>query len=325
METMKKPLQILLALAAGLLIVAGSAMAYPDKPVRIIVPWPAGGGADYVARALGKELSALWKQSVIVENVGGAGSIIGAEKAARSAPDGYTVMLTINGTITSNRFLYKTLPYDPDKSFIPVSMLVQSGQLILVNSAVKAKSMEELVDQIRSHPNSMSYASYGKGTQPNLLFELLKKRENIDILHVPYKGLAPALTAVMANEVQMTVVSPSSATGALNSGRAKPVAIGSESRSSIMPDVPTVKEAGFPYMAATIWFGLFAPAGTPASIVDRLQNDISTVIRKPDFSKSLEERGFDVVASNSTEFSEIIQEETARTAEMADAANVRPE
>ncbi|WP_245153685.1 Bug family tripartite tricarboxylate transporter substrate binding protein [Allopusillimonas ginsengisoli] len=322
---MKKPLQILLALAAGLLIVAGSAMAYPDKPVRIIVPWPAGGGADYVARALGKELSALWKQSVIVENVGGAGSIIGAEKAARSAPDGYTVMLTINGTITSNRFLYKTLPYDPDKSFIPVSMLVQSGQLILVNSAVKAKSMEELVDQIRSHPNSMSYASYGKGTQPNLLFELLKKRENIDILHVPYKGLAPALTAVMANEVQMTVVSPSSATGALNSGRAKPVAIGSESRSSIMPDVPTVKEAGFPYMAATIWFGLFAPAGTPASIVDRLQNDISTVIRKPDFSKSLEERGFDVVASNSTEFSEIIQEETARTAEMADAANVRPE
>lgn len=322
---MKKSLLKLLALATGLLIGTGSAMAYPDKPVRIIVPWPAGGGADYVARAFGKELSELWKQSVIVENVGGAGSIIGAEKAARSAPDGYTVMLTINGTITSNRFLYKALPYDPDKSFIPVSMLVQSGQLILLSSAVKAKSMTELVDQIRSHPNAMSYASYGKGTQPNLLFELLKKRENIDILHVPYKGLAPALTAVMANEVQMTVVSPSSATGALNSGRAKPVAIGSESRSSIMPDVPTVKEAGFPYMAATIWFGLFAPEGTPASIVDRLQKDISTVVKKPDFAKSLEERGFDIVASNSTEFSEIIQEETARTAEMADAANVKPE
>lgn len=322
---MKSILLKLLAISAGLLIGSTSAAAYPDKPVRIIVPWPAGGGADYVARAFGKELSDLWKQSVIIENVGGAGSVIGAERAARAAPDGYTLMLTINGTITSNRFLYKSLPYDPDKSFVPVSQLVQSGQLILVSSAVQANSMKELVEQIRKSPNSMSYASYGNGTQPNLLFELMKKREGIDILHVPYKGLAPALTAVMANEVQMTVVSPSSATGALNSGRAKPIAIGSASRSSALPDVPTVSEANFPYMAATIWFGLFSPAGTPPEIVQKLQSDIATVVRQPAFAKSLEERGFDIVASDSAQFVKVIQEETARTAEMAEAANIKPE
>lgn len=322
---MKSTLLKLLAISAGLLMGATSAAAYPDKPVRIIVPWPAGGGADFVARAFGKELSDLWSQSVIIENVGGAGSVIGAERAARSTPDGYTLMLTINGTITSNRFLYKSLPYDPDKSFVPVSQLVQSGQLILVSSAVQASSMQELVDQIRRSPNSMSYASYGNGTQPNLLFELMKKREGVDILHVPYKGLAPALTAVMANEVQMTVVSPSSATGALNSGRAKPIAIGSPSRSSALPDVPTVSEANFPYMAATIWFGLFAPAGTPTDIIKKLQGDITKVVSQPVFAKSLEERGFDIVASDSEQFVRVIQEETARTAEMAEAANIKPE
>lgn len=321
---MKKIIFNLFFVVVSFFISAG-AMAFPDKPVRIVVPWPAGGGADYIARTFGKELSELWNQSVIIENVGGAGSVIGAEKAARSTADGYTLMLTINGTITSNRFLYKSLSYDPDKSFIPVSLLVQSGQLILVSSEVKATSMAELVDQIRKQPTAMSYASYGRGTQPNLLFELMKKRENIDLLHVPYKGLAPALTAVMANEVQMTVVSPSSATAAMSSGRAKPLAIGSEIRSSMLPDTPTVMEAGFPYMAATIWFGMFAPEGTPMEIVNKVQQDIATIVKKPDFAKSLESRGFDIVANNSEQFTAIIQDEVARTAEMAAAANVKPE
>lgn len=324
-ETMKKYMGIALAVLTGLLVSMGSAMAFPDKPVRIIVPWPAGGGADYAARAFGKELSELWKQSVVVENLGGAGSIIGAEKAARSAPDGYTLMLTINGTITSNRFLYKSLPYDPDRSFMPVSLLMQSGQLILVNSSVKATSMKELIEQARRSPGSISYASYGNGTQPHLLFELMKKREKLDILHVPYKGLAPAMTAVMSNEVQMTVVSPSSATAALSSGRTKPVAIGSTKRAGIMPNVQTVAEAGYPYMEATIWFGLFAPKGTPQAIVDKVQKDIATVVKKSEFAKTLEERGFDVVASTPAQFTKVIHDETARIAEMAEAANVKPE
>jgi len=317
-------LKVAILLITGL-VSAGNAIAFPDKPVTIVVPWPAGGGADYIARFFGKELSALWKHSVIIENAGGAGSIIGAEKAARAAPDGYTLMLTINGTITSNRFLYKSLPYDPDKSFVPISLLVQSGQLILLNSSVKADSMKELVEEIRKHPDSMSYASYGKGTQPNLMFELLKKREGLELLHVPYKGLAPALTAVMSNEVQMTVVSPSSATAALNSKRAKGIAIGSESRSRMIPGVQTVSEAGFPYMGATIWFGLFAPSGTPKDIINKVQEDIAAIAKKPAFAGQLQERGFDVVAGNSEVFTAVIQDEVKRTAEMAKAANVKPE
>ena len=312
-------------LAAGLLIGTTQAMAYPDKPVRVIVPWPAGGGADYVGRAFGKELSEIWKQPVVIDNIGGAGSIVGAERAARATPDGYTFMVTINGTITSNRFLYKNMPYDPDRSFMPVSLLVQSGQLILVNKSVKADNLKDFVDYVRKQPGGVSYASYGNGTQPHLLFELLKKREKIDMLHVPYKGLAPALTGVMGNEVQLTIVSPSSATAALGSGRTKPLAIGSSTRASVMPNVPTVAESGYPYLNATIWFGMFAPKGTPQAIIDKVQKDIATVVKRPDFAKALEERGFDIVASTPAQFTKVIQEEVARTAEMAEAANVKPE
>jgi len=309
------------------LVGPGVALAqnYPDKPVRLVVPWPAGGGADYVARAYAKELSDLWKQPIVIDNVAGAGSIVGAERAARATPDGYTLMLTINGTITSNRFLYKKLPYDPDRSFIPVSLMVQSGQLILASAGVQANSLRELVEEARRKPGSIAYASYGSGTQPHLLFEILKKRENIDLLHVPYKGLAPALSSLMANEAQLTIVSPSSATAALSSGRTKALAIGSSKRAAVLPNIPTVDEAGFPYLNAAIWFGLFAPAGTPQAIVDKLQKDVAQISRKREFTAAMEERGFDVVASTAAQFQKVIRDETVRVGDMAEAAKVKPE
>lgn len=315
-------LGFLLATAIG---VAAQAQTFPDKPVRLIVPWPAGGGADYVARTYGKELSELWKQPVVVENIGGAGSIVGAERAARAAPDGYTLMVTINGTITSNRFLYKSLSYDPDRSFAPISLMVQSGQLILASSAVQANNLKELVEEARRKPDSLAYASYGSGTQPHLLFELLKKREKADLLHVPYKGLAPALTSLMSNEAQLTIVSPSSATAAIASGRTKPLAIGSLKRSSMLPNVPTAVEAGFPYLSSSIWFGMFAPASTPPAVINKIQRDIAHVSQKADFSKVLSERGFEVVASTPAQFVKVIHDEVSQVAEMVEAANVKPE
>lgn len=320
-RTFLQALMLALGVAAGVV----HAQSFPDKPVRIVVPWPPGGGADYVARTYAKELSDLWNQTVVVDNVSGAGSILGAERVARAEPDGYTLMLTINGTITSNRFLYKSLPYDPDRSFVPVSLLVQSGQLILASSAIRANSLKELVDEARKNPTGFAYASYGNGTQPHLLFELLKKREKVELLHVPYKGLAPALTAVMGNEAQLTIVSPSSASAALSSGRAKALAIGSSTRAAGLPNVPTVEEAGFPYLKSTVWFGLFAPANTPASVVGKLQKDVEKVSRKRAFAANMEERGFDVVASTSEQFQKLIREETAQVAEMVEVAKVRPE
>jgi len=315
-------LSFLLVTAFG---VATQAQTFPSKPVRLIVPWPAGGGADFVARTYGKELSELWKQPVLVENISGAGSSVGAERAARAAPDGYTLMVTINGTVTSNRFLYKSLPYDPDRSFAPISLMVQSGQLILASSTVQATNLKELVNEARRKPGSLAYASYGRGTQPHLLFELLKKREKVDLLHVPYKGLAPALTSLMSSEAQLTIVSPSSATAAMASGRTKPLAIGSLKRSPMLPNVPTAVEAGFPYLSSSIWFGIFAPAGTPAAVIEKVQRDLVQVSQEAEFSKSLSERGFEVVASTPAQFMKVIHDEIAQTAEMVEAANVKPE
>ena len=318
-------LRVFTVAAAVLWAGFAAAQSFPAKPVKIVVPWPTGGGADYVARTFGNELSKVWGQPVIVENLAGAGSIVGASRVAQSPPDGYTLMLTINGTLVGNRFLYKQLAYDPDRSFVPVSLLVQSGQLILASSALPVSSMRELVEYAKREPEKVAYASYGLGTQPHLSFEIMNKRENIKMLHVPYKGLAPAISSVMGNDVQLTIVSPSSATAAIQSGRAKAIAIGSDTRGSTLPDVPTVAESGFPYMRSTIWFGLFAPAGTPSSIVDKIQGDIVRVTSNAGFSKGLSDRGFDVMASDGTKLSAMIKEEVGRTAEMVEAAGVKPE
>ncbi len=322
---MRRAFLTLMVLAGVAASGLAQAQNWPDKPVRLIVPWPPGGGADFIARTYGKKLSEMWKQPVVIENVAGAGSIVGAERVARAAPDGNTLMLTINGTITGNRFLYKSLPYDPDRSFVPVSLVVQSGQLILASSELKANSLKELVDEARKTGKNISYASYGKGTQPHLLFELLKKREHVDLLHVPYKGLAPVLTALMSNEAQLTIVSPSSASAALATGRVKPLAIGSTKRAAVLPKVPTVEESGFPYLQSAIWFGLFAPAGTPAAVVDKLQRDIAKISHDRAFAAGLEERGFDVVASTPTQFQAVIRDETTQTREMAEAAKIQPD
>lgn len=322
---MSKIMRVLVALCMSLGIAGVGAQAFPSKPVRIIVPWPVGGGADYVARAFGAELAKVWGQPVVVDNIGGAGSIIGAERVTKAAPDGHTLMLTINGTIVGNRFLYKQLPYDSDRGFMPISLLVQSGQLILASADLKAKSLREIVDLARRESGKIAYASYGRGTQPHLLFEVLGKREKLSFLHVPYKGLAPALTAVMAGEVQLTVVSPSSADAAMKSGRVKPIAIGSDTRAKTLPDVPTVTESGFPFLRSSIWFGLFAPPGTPTALIERIHADISNVAKDAEFAKRLTDRGLDVVAAGPSQFAALIKDEVERTAEAVEAAGIVPE
>ena len=298
---------------------------YPDRTVKFIVPWPAGGGADFMARTFGKELSALWGQPVIFENVGGAGSIIGAERAATATPDGYTLMLTINGTVVSNRFMYKKLPYDPDKDLVPVSLLVKNGMLILSPASLQASNLRELVELARREPEKVVFASYGNGTQPHLLFETMNKRESIRLLHVPYRGLAPAVTAVTAGEAQLTLVTRSSAEGAMATGRVKALAIGSDKRDPKLPEVPTVREAGYPYLEAPVWFGVFAPAGTPPELAQRIQQDIAKVLRQPKHAADQTARGFELVGSTPAEFAAFIKQEVATTAEMVEAAGVKPE
>ena len=208
------PVMLLAAMLCMLSAVPALAQSFPAKPVRIVVPYPAGGSTDVIARALARELSTLWAQPVVVENISGAGSIIGAEKVATASPDGHTLLLTIDPTVVHNRFLYKKLPYDPDKSLIPVTMIARSGQFVIVHPSVTANNLRELVELARRTPGKIAYASYGIGTQTHLLFETLGKREGVQFLHVPYKGVAPATAAAVSGEVQASVGSPA-ATGAM--------------------------------------------------------------------------------------------------------------
>lgn len=301
------------------------AQKFPSRTVFIVVPYPAGGSTDVLARALANELQKLWKQSVVVENVGGASSIIGARKVAEASPDGHTLLLTIDPTVVSNRFLYKNLPYDPDKSLIPITMLAKSGQLVIANPSFPAINLRELIDAARRTPGKVAYASYGMGTQPNLLFETLGKNEGVQFLHVPYKGIAPDVNAVMAGEVQISVASPAAAGALLRAGKLKALAIGGPKRSNLFPNVPTLAESGYPYVDSVIWWGVFAPKNTSSQLVDRLSRDIAAVTKDPEFiQKYFTTFGLEPVVGTPDEFAAAIGNDVNFTSKMVKAAGVKP-
>ncbi|MSP97755.1 MAG: tripartite tricarboxylate transporter substrate binding protein [Betaproteobacteria bacterium] len=319
----------LAALAAFALTSAPATQAqpsFPSKAVRLIVPYPAGGSSDVLARAMAHEFGLLWRQPVVVENIAGAGSIIGAEKVATAAPDGHTLLLTIDPTVVANRFLYKKLPYDPDKSLAPITMLGRSGQFVLVNPSFPANNMRELIEAARRTPGKVIYSSYGPGTQPHLFFEMLAKREGLEFLHVPYKGIAPSSAAVVAGEAQITVGSPAAAGAMVKAGRLRAIAIGGGQRASRFPDVPTTAEAGYPYARAVIWFGLFAPGGTDARLIERIHTDATTIAKRPDFTeKYIHGFSLDLIANTPEEFAAAIRADVEVAAEMVKAAGVQPE
>jgi tripartite-type tricarboxylate transporter receptor subunit TctC len=302
------------------------AQQFPSRTVMIVVPYPAGGSTDVLARALAAELSKVWGQPVVVENVGGASSIIGANKVAKSAPDGHTLLLTIDPTVVSNRFLFKSLPYDPDKGLVPITLLARSGQMVLANPSFAANSLREVVDAARASPGKIAYASFGIGTTAHLMFETIGKRENVQFLHVPYKGIMPDVLAVAAGEVQLTLASPATAGPMVRAGKIKALAIGGQKRSSLFPDVPTVAEAGYPYVDSVIWWGIFAPGGTSEQLVDRTYHDVTDIVKQPDFvEKYLTKFGIDLVASTPAEMAATIRDDLKITAEMVEAAGVQPQ
>ncbi|MBC5765834.1 Bug family tripartite tricarboxylate transporter substrate binding protein [Ramlibacter albus] len=312
--------------ASALALPAFAQGTFPSKVVRIVVPFPAGGGIDVMIRAIGQELSQKWGQPVVIENKAGAGSLIGADYVARQPADGHTLLATVNQTFTSNRYLYKTLPYDPDKSFVPIIEMVESEQFILASSAVPAKDLKEFVALAKKDPVKYPYGSFGPGTQPHLAFATLAKRENIDLTHVPYKGIAPLMTALAAGEVAVSTGSGSVAGALMQAGKMKPLAITSKQRSPLYPNVPTAQEQGYGYLNASIWYGLFAPAGTPQAVVDKINADVRALLRDPAFAeKNATSRNLTVVAGTPQQFAAVIREETAVVAEMIRAADVKPE
>ncbi|MDT2024273.1 tripartite tricarboxylate transporter substrate binding protein [Methylocella sp. CPCC 101449] len=304
--------RFLLPLAALLLSpTLTMAQDFPKQMVRMIVPYPAGGGVDGLARAVADSLGRKWGQSVIIDNRPGASTMIGGEYVARAPADGTTLLFTSDSSITSNPFLFRKMSFDPIKDLAPITQLADLHQMVLVHPSVQANTLQELVALAKAKPGALNYASYGNGSQPHLLFEALKKQADIQIVQVPFRGIAPALQAVIAGDVQMTLGGPA-ALGMLEAKQLKALAIGRKQRLPALPDVPTLAEAGYPEVDPLSWFGLFAPAGTPPAIIDTIQKDVAATLADPDFNKRfVAGLGFTGVASTPQAFAQFIKDDLA--------------
>lgn len=300
--------------------------SFPARRVTIVVPFPPGGGIDILARALAQELSTKWGQPVIVDNKPGASTFVGADAVARAPADGHTLLATTDPTFTANRFLFNQMPYDPDKSFAPVLQLVRGDSLILVNPKLPVKDLKSLVALARKEPGKLAFSSYGNGTQPQLTFAYLNKKENIDLLHVPYKGISPAMMAAISNEVQLSVASAAVAGEMIRSGQLKALAVAGRARLPQFPDVPTAAEQGFPYLRASIWYGLFAPAGTPPQVIEKIGTDVRAVLADPAFiDRFVTSKGLVAIGAGPEALKKAIRDDSAINGEMIRAAGVKAE
>lgn len=299
-------LALLAALSAPVL-----AQAWPAKPIKVIVPYPPGGGNDIVVRTLANRLTESLGQPVLVENKPGGGTLIGAEAAAKSPPDGYTIFLGTIATLSINPSLFKQLPYNPAKDFTPVSQIVNYPLVLIANPSVPTTSVKELLALAKAKPGQMSYASFGNGSSPHLGTELLKTMTGVDIVHVPYKGGAPALADLLGGQVAMMFVDLPPALSHIRSGKVRAIAVSPLQRTALMPEVPTVAET-VPGFGFSSWAGLLVPAGTPAEIVNRLHAEIARILNLPEVKQQLTGLGAEPVGSTPQQFAELIRSETAK-------------
>lgn len=305
-------LRFLCAVAAALLAAGAAAQNYPAKPIRLIVPFPAGSTPDIVGRALGQKLNEAWGQPVVVENKTGAGGNIGTAEAAKSAPDGYTLVIGINGPVAVNKALYKSLPYDPEKDLAPISLLAVGAQMLAVHPSVPASTLKEFVDYVRKNPGKLSYGSVGAGSGSHLTMELLKSQAKLDMVHVPYRGFPPVVQDLIPGNIHATFAIIPAVLGNVKAGKLKGLAVTSEKRSELAPDVPTVAEQGFPRFDATVWIGLLAPAGLPQDVLDKLAAQTQKGMADPELRKRLGSSGFQVVGGTPEQFATFIKSETEK-------------
>ena len=301
--------------------------AFPQRTVKVIVPYAPGGGVDVVARMLADRLQQKWGKPVIVENKVGASTIIGAQTVAKAAPDGHTLLLTSEATITSNPYLFDKLPYDAVKELSPISQIASLPQMVVAHPSVTANTLDELTALARAKPNELNYASYGSGSLPHLFFEGLKARSGIQMTQVPYKGITPAVSAVLAGEAQLTLAGASLTQGHISAGKLKPIAVARQQRLVEFPNVPTLREAGFadidPHES---WFGLFVTGGTPAAIVQQIYRDVAEVGADATFrERYLTGRGLDAVFSSPTDFSRFIQTDMGQKARLIRISGAKAE
>jgi tripartite-type tricarboxylate transporter receptor subunit TctC len=311
-------------LALGLLLALASpavAQDYPNRPVRLIIPFPPGGSNDVVGRLVANQLSEKLGHKVFVDNRGGAGGVLGTEAAANAAPDGYT-LLVVSIAHAVNPALYK-LNYDPIKSFAPISIMATGPNVLAVNPTLPVKSVKELVALAKEKPGSIDYASAGVGSFQHLGGELFKLVAGVNLQHVPYKGGGPAMQDVIAGHVKVMFSSLVQTTPFIHSGQLRALGVGGAKRNPVLPDVPTIQEAGVPGYVADNWWGIVAPAGTPQPIIDRLYKDLQETLKSPELTAAFAREGAEAVTMSTAEFSSYMESEIAKWAKVIKEGNIK--
>jgi tripartite-type tricarboxylate transporter receptor subunit TctC len=303
---------------------AGAQGDYPSRVVRIVVPSPPGGGTDIVARVLAQHFSKAFGQSFVVENKPGAGNMIGIEAVARSAPDGYTLLM-VPATLALNSVLYKKVPYHPIRDFAPITLAATAPLVLIVHPAVPAQSLAEFVALAKRQPGAMSYGTAGIGTAPHLCMELLKSMAGIDLLHVPYKGTAPAAADVISGQIAAMFATALTARPMIDAGRVRALAVSGPQRVRALPNVPPVAEAGVPGYSAIQWYGLLAPAGTPQPVIVRLNAEAARSLKSGEMRERLAADGAEPHGSTPEEFAALIKSELEKWGRVTRAAGIEPQ
>jgi len=317
---------------AGLLACGASAQSpsksalqlYPNRPVQIIVPFTPGTGMDILARTVGQKLSERWGQPVVVDNRPGASGNIGTDMVVKAAPDGYTLLITAN-TLVMTVSLYRNVPYDPIKDLAPVEKMATGTMAITFNPAVPARSLTEFVAYAKANPGKLAYGSPGIGTPQHLATELLKSTAGIDMLHVPYKGSAGAITGLLSGDVAMMCNALHAVLPQVKAGKILAIAVGGPKRSHVAPEIPTFAESGYPDFDVDFWYGVLAPAATPREIIAKLNQDITQVLNAPEMRETLSNQGLEPVTGTPEQFAELIRTDLARWANVIKTAGVTAE
>ncbi len=313
---------------AALLVLAHTlalAQGYPNKAIKIIVPFPPGGGTDIGTRIIAQKLSETWGQPVLVENRGGAAGIVGTEATAKSAPDGYTIMMGNIGTHAINVSLYKKLPYDPVKDFAPISHVAGLPLFVLVHPSVKVTSIKELIALAKAQPGKLDYSSSGSGGSMHVAAELFKGMTGTHMVHIPYKGGGPAVADLLAGQVPVSFATVLETLPHVKSGRLRALAVTSANRSLAWPSVPTVAESGVPGYESISWLALFAPAGTPKDIINKISTEVVRIINLPDVKERLLLQGAEPIGSTPEQLAAVLANDIAKYAKVMKAAGVQPE
>ncbi len=317
--------------AAVLLAVAGHMAAtaqttnYPNKPIRLIVAFAPGGGSDIAGRFISTGLSKRLGQQVVVDNKPGASGIIGSDIAAKAAPDGYTLLIGHVGTLTMNSSLYEKVPYEVSQAFEPLALIYSTPLIAVTAPATGFTSLAALMAKAKAAPGTVNYSTSGAGTSAHITSEMLSGATHVKMTHIPYKGAAPALAAVMAGEVDFTFTSPALAQPLIKAGRLVPLAVTESKRNSQFPDVPTIAEAGVPGVVFGDWYGVVAPAKTPKAILDKLSAELTNYLSDPETKAQFEQRGLTPGTGGRSSFGELIKADTAKWSRVIKAANIKPE